>query len=65
MFMINVDYSSEFYLWLSHFVLAEVNESRKQRAEQGGDREDCGDIITCEVPRITNDKDQRRMTGAQ
>ena len=53
MFMINVDYSSEFYLWLSHFVLAEVNESRKQRAEQGGDWEGGGDIITCKVPRIT------------
>ena len=52
--MINVDYSSEFYLWLSHFVLAEVNESRKQRAEQqGGDWEGGGDIITCKVPRIT------------
>ena len=32
---------------------------------RGGDREDGGDIITCEVPRITNDKDQRRMSGAQ
>ena len=38
MMYVNVDYSSEFYLWLSHFVLAEVNESRKQRAEQGGDK---------------------------
>ena len=38
-------YSLEFHFWLSHFVLAEVNESRKPGVEEGWEGGADGDDI--------------------